>query len=62
MTHSASCSAPEAQFSAYRVEPPRPSDAIAISLRDALAREAGLPDDMIALLRRLNGYEVPTSH
>jgi hypothetical protein len=31
-------------------------------LRDAFEREAGLPDDMILLLRRLNGYEVPTSH
>ncbi|MDT8757342.1 hypothetical protein MZO42_01400 [Sphingomonas psychrotolerans] len=62
MTRTASLSAPEAQLRAYSVEPPRASDAIAVSLRDAFEREAGLPDDMIMLLRRLNGFEAPTSH
>jgi len=38
---------------------PRASDAVAVALRDAFAghgREPCLPDDMAALLRRLNGY------
>lgn len=54
MTRPSSCSAPEAHARAYRVERPRASDAIALSLRDAFDREAGLPDDMAMLLRRLN--------
>ena len=54
MTRPSSCSAPEAHARAYRVELPRASDAIALSLRDAFDREAGLPDDMAMLLRRLN--------
>ncbi|NIJ20602.1 hypothetical protein FHS95_002294 [Sphingomonas naasensis] len=54
MTRTSSFSAPEAQSCAYRVERPRASDAIAVSLRDAFDRESGLPEDMAALLRRLN--------
>ncbi|WP_158298788.1 hypothetical protein [Sphingomonas psychrotolerans] len=41
---------------AYRVERPRASDAIALSLRDAFERDSGLPEDMAALLGRLNGF------
>ena len=62
MTRTSSFSATEAQLRAYRVERPRASDALAVSLRDAFERESGLPDDMVMLLRRLNGYEAPTSH
>ena len=39
---------------AYRVEAPRASDAIGLSLRDAFARDLGLPEDMAAMLRQLN--------
>ena len=45
----------EATSPAYRVEPPRASDAIGVALRDAFERELNLPDDMVAMLRRLNG-------
>jgi hypothetical protein len=51
----------EAHNAAYRVESPRASDAIGLALRDAFDRELGLPDDMRALLRCLNGHE-RTSH
>jgi len=44
---------------AYRVEIPRASDAIGLALRDAFARELGLPDDMAAMLVRLNGQGGP---
>lgn len=54
MTRTSSFSAPEAHACAYRVERPRASDAIALSLRDAFDRESGLPEDMAMLLRRLN--------
>ena len=54
MTRTSSFSAPEAHGRAYRVERPRASDAIAVSLRDAFDRDTGLPEDMAALLRRLN--------
>lgn len=47
---------------AYRVEAPRASDAVGLALRDAYARELGLPDDMAALLRRLNRGDLPTAH
>lgn len=40
---------------AFRVEAPRASDAIGFALRDAYERDLGLPDDMAAMLRRLNG-------
>ncbi|MEP9360171.1 hypothetical protein [Sphingomonas sp. KR3-1] len=48
----------DARQPAYRVEPPRASDAIGLALRDAFGRDNGLPDDMNALLRQLNrdGY------
>jgi len=39
---------------AYRVESPQASDAIGSALRDAFAREMGLPDDMAVKLARLN--------
>ncbi len=55
VTRLSSCSAPEAPLRAYRVEPPRASDAIAVSLRDAFGREPMLPEDITLLLRRLNG-------
>jgi len=44
---------------AYRVEVPRASDAIGLALRDAFVRELGLPDDMAAMLGRLNGHGGP---
>jgi len=54
MSHSTSSSASEGRQPAYRVEAPRASDAIGLALRDAYAREQGLPDDMAAMLRQLN--------
>ncbi|WP_294057622.1 hypothetical protein [Sphingomonas sp.] len=42
-----------------RVERPRAGDAIGFALRDAYAGERGLPDDMMAMLRRL---DVPGPH
>ena len=44
-----------ASLPAYQVEAPRASDAIGLALRDAYERDLGLPDDMAAMLRRLNG-------
>lgn len=54
MSHSTSASASDAREPAYRVEAPRASDAIGLSLRDAYARDLGLPDDMAAMLRQLS--------
>jgi hypothetical protein len=54
MSHTTSASASEARQPAYRVEAPRASDAIGLALRDAFARDLGLPDDMAAMLRQLN--------
>ncbi|MBN8810988.1 MULTISPECIES: hypothetical protein [Sphingomonas] len=54
MNQTTSASANEARQPAYRVEAPRASDAIGLALRDAYARDAGLPDDMAAMLRQLN--------
>ncbi|MDP5279596.1 hypothetical protein Q9Q95_11750 [Sphingomonas sp. DG1-23] len=62
VTRPSSFSAPEAQLRAYRVERPRASDAIAVSLRDAFERESGIPEDMVMLLRSLNRLEVPATH
>ncbi len=62
MTRSSSFPAPEAQICAYRVEGPRASDAIAVSLRDAFERDAGLPEEWLALLHQLNRAEVETAH
>jgi hypothetical protein len=53
MSHTTSASASEARQPAYRVEAPRASDAIGLALRDAFARDLGLPDDMAAMLRQL---------
>jgi len=39
----------------YRVELPRPHDAIGVVLRDSYLRDIELPDDMAVLLRRMNG-------
>lgn len=44
---------------AYQVEAPRASDAIGLALRDAYERDLGLPDDMAAMLRSLNGTPTP---
>jgi hypothetical protein len=54
-------SAPEVHARAYRVERPRASDAIAVSLRDAFSREPGLPEDMAAMLRCLNRHHISIS-
>jgi hypothetical protein len=62
VTRSSSCSAPEANGRAYRVERPRASDAIALSLRDAFSREPSLPEDMAAILRHLNRLDVSIAH
>lgn len=45
--------------SGYRVELPRPHDAIGVVLRDAYLRDIELPDDMSLLLRRMNGTRHP---
>lgn len=39
----------------YRVELPRVHDAMGVVLRDAYLRDCDLPEDMTALLRRMNG-------
>jgi hypothetical protein len=39
----------------YRVELPRQCDAIGMVLRDAFERDPGVPDDMMMLLRAMNG-------
>jgi hypothetical protein len=62
VTRPPSCPAPEAVARAYRVERPRASDAIAISLRDAFARDSGLPEDMAAILHRLNRHDISMTH
>lgn len=54
MNQTTSATASDARQPAYRVEAPRASDAIGLALRDAYMRELGLPDDMAAMLRRLN--------
>lgn len=54
MNQQTSASAGDAMQPAYRVEAPRASDAISLALRDAYARDQGLPDDMAAMLRQLN--------
>ena len=43
------------EASGYQVRAPRAGDAIGFALRDAYDQEYGLPDDMAALLRQLNG-------
>ncbi|WP_447728836.1 hypothetical protein [Sphingomonas koreensis] len=43
-----------AQPSGYRVELPRVHDAVGVVLRDAYLRDSDLPEDMMALLRRIN--------
>ena len=43
------------QPSGYRVELPRPHDAIGVVLRDSYVRDIELPEDMTRLLRCMNG-------
>ncbi|RSY87580.1 hypothetical protein DAH66_08150 [Sphingomonas koreensis] len=43
------------QPNGYRVELPRPHDAIGVVLRDSYLRDIDLPEDMALLLRRMNG-------
>ena len=43
------------QPNGYRVELPRPHDAIGVVLRDSYLRDVELPDDMAALLCQMNG-------
>lgn len=62
VTRSSSRSVSEADARAYRVELPRASDAIALSLRDAFSREPGLPEDMAAMLHCLNRPDVSIAH
>lgn len=44
----------EAMDSPYRVERPRASDAVGHALSNAYGRDAPLPEDMTAILHRLN--------
>ncbi|MDF7775745.1 hypothetical protein P1X14_10850 [Sphingomonas sp. AOB5] len=37
------------------MQAPRQGDAIGLALRDAYEQDLGLPEDMAAMLRRLNG-------
>ncbi|HVJ01619.1 MAG TPA: hypothetical protein VM662_05510 [Sphingomonas sp.] len=60
MVQAYSNSASGAQNGAYRVERPRASDAIAGALREAFDHDLGLPNDMAALLHRLNGHRRAT--
>ena len=55
MARPISASTPGSTPPSYRVEAPRVGDAIGIALRDAYERDLGLPEDMAATLRRLNG-------
>jgi len=41
----------------YRVELPRAHDAIGVVLRDSYLRDTDLPDDMVVLLRQMNGAQ-----
>jgi hypothetical protein len=52
----------DASPSSFRVERPRRTDAIASALRDAYAENAGVPDDMLAILGRLNGHSFHSRH
>lgn len=44
----------------YRVELPRTCDAMGVVLRDAYERDLGVPDDMLLLLRKMNGQPATT--
>jgi hypothetical protein len=55
-------SAATAQARPYQVEAPRVSDAIGGALRDVYSDDPGLPEDLAALLRRLNRYDAPVAH
>ena len=46
----------------YRVELPRPHDAIGVVLRDSYLRDIELPEDMTVLLRRMNGVRNGKAH
>ncbi|MES2445487.1 MAG: hypothetical protein V4574_21890 [Pseudomonadota bacterium] len=62
MTRSPIRSATTASQPAYQVEAPRASDAIGLALRGAFERDLGLPEDMAAMLRGLNGTPGVTTH
>ena len=62
VTRDMDSSATDAKASGFRVEAPRASDAIGLALRDAFDRDLGLPDDMMAILCRLNGGSPRPSH
>lgn len=61
MVRTSSRSSPEATPPAYRVEAPRVGDAVGVALRDAFEREIGMPDDMRAMLRRLDRSSMVTT-
>jgi hypothetical protein len=62
MTRPTPRSASTASLPAYQVEAPRASDAIGLALRDAYERDLGLPEDMAAMLRSLNGSSGASAH
>jgi hypothetical protein len=57
VTNTPSNIAREAPQSAFQVQSPHASDAIGNALYDAYTREPGLPEDMAAMLRQLNGND-----
>jgi hypothetical protein len=57
VTNASSHLAHEAKQTGFQVESPRASDAVAMSLRNAYARDLGLPEDMAALLSQMNGND-----
>lgn len=48
-------SSPSDEAPGYRVQAPRAGDAIGNALRGAYEQDLGLPEDMAAMLRQLNG-------
>jgi len=54
MVRSSARCQPEGPSPEFRVEAPRAGDAIGGALRGAFERDLGLPDDMAAMLRRLD--------
>lgn len=55
MTHLASSPGEQPRTGAYRVELPRPGDALGAVLRDTYSSARGLPEDMRRLLAKLAG-------
>ena len=62
MTRTSSHSAQQGRAPIYRVEAPRASDAVGLALRDAFSGHESLPEDMAALLCRLNRHELRITH